>query len=188
MRTTSDSLALELRLSLLHERLEAFVDVLGRRDEPERHRLHFQRHIDGSVAAAVQEDLRETDRDRRLFREFLGEGSDFPRESLVRHGLRHEADARGFVRRESGPEEHELFRFRLPEDADEALTPSGPGHKAQIHLRLAELRATRGDPEIACERNLESASEAVPIDRGDRRLWKIRQMAHDLLGPPGEAP
>ncbi len=60
--------------------------------------------------------------------------------------------------------------------------------QAQVHLRLAEFRPTRGDPEIACERNLETAAEAVPIDRGDRRLGKIRQMADDLLGPTGEAP
>src|SRR2546427_8515736 len=147
----SDSLALELRLSLLHERLKAFVDVLGRGDEPEGHRLHLESGIDRSVAAAVQEDLRETDRDRRLFREFLRERTDFPREHLVRRGLRHEADARGFIGRESSPKEHELLRLRLSEDADEALTPSGSGHQAQIHLRLAELRPTRGDPEIACE-------------------------------------
>src|SRR5439155_17103003 len=67
----------------------------------------------------------------------------------------------------------------------DSLLPRAP---AQIHLRLAELRPTRGDPEIARERNLEAAAEAVPIDRGNCWLGEIREVAHDLLGPPGEAP
>src|SRR5439155_13315934 len=109
----------------------------------------------------------------RLFREFLGEPADLRRERLVRHRLRHEADRRGFVGGESRTEEHELFRLRLSQDADEPLTAAGSGDEAQIDLRLAELCPTRGDPKIACEGDLEAAAETVPVDRGDRRLGEV---------------
>src|SRR5438034_7325140 len=64
------SLALELRLPLFHERLESLVDVFRRGDEPERHGFHLERDIDWRIAAPVQQDLRETNRDRRLFASF----------------------------------------------------------------------------------------------------------------------
>src|SRR5438876_1371467 len=182
------SLALELRLPLFHERLESLVDVFRRGDEPERHGFHLERDIDWRIAAPVQQDLRETNRDRRLFREFLGERTDFRRERLVRDGLRHEANRRGFVGGESRTEEYELFCLRLSQDADEPLTAAGPGDETEVDLRLAELRPTRGDPEIACEGNLEAAAEAVPVNRGDCGLREIRQVGDDPLGPPGEVP
>src|SRR5437667_3674860 len=182
------SLALELRLPLFHERLESLVDVFRRGDEPERHGLHLTGDSDRGVGAAVQRDLRETNRDRRLFREFLGERTDFRRERLVRDGLRHETDRRGFVGGESRTEEYELFCLRLSQDADEPLTAAGSGDEAQVDLRLAELRPTRGEPEIAGEGDLEAAAETVPVDRGDRRLEEVRQVADDLLGPPGQSP
>src|SRR6266699_3713474 len=93
-----------------------------------------------------------------------------------------------FLRAESGTEEDELLRLWLSEDADESLTAAGPRHEADVHLRLPELRAFRGDPEVACDGELQAAAEAVAVDRGDRRLREIRQAAEDFLGAAGELP
>src|SRR5207245_11254662 len=147
-----------------------------------------ERAIYRGVGAAVPQDLRQPNRDRRLFRELLGERADLRGEGFVRHRLRHEADRRGLVGGESRAEEHELFRLGLTDDADEALTAAGPGDETQVDLRLAELRPTRGDPEIACEGDLETAAETVPVDRGNRRLREIREVGDDRLGPLRETP
>src|SRR5205814_5727444 len=62
----ADSRTLELRCALLHEGLDSFVNVVRRGDEAEGHRLHLEGRIDGRVATAIQERLRQADRDGRL--------------------------------------------------------------------------------------------------------------------------
>src|SRR5207249_10562750 len=86
------------------------------------------------------------------------------------------------------PEPYDRLRHRMSQDAAERRTAAGHGNEGKLVLRLAELRPSRGDPEVAGEGNLEAAAETVPVDRGDRRLGEVRQVADDLLGPPGEAP
>src|SRR5206468_12287560 len=157
-------------------------------DEPEGHCFNFQRGIDRGVGAAVQQGLRQPNRERRLFRQFRHEPADLRRKRLVRYGLRYEADRLGFLRGEPQPEQHEFLRLCLTDDADEPLTAAGPGDETQVDLRLAELRPTLGDPEIACEGDLKTAAETVPVDRGNRRLREIRQVGDDRLGPLRETP
>src|SRR5207249_6769525 len=97
-------------------------------------------------ATAIQERLRQADRDGCLSSESAGEFADLGRERFVLHGLRHEADRGCFVGGEPKPEKHEFLRLRLTEHSDEPLGPARPGNEAQIHLGLSELGPLRRDP------------------------------------------
>jgi len=53
-------------------------------------------------------------------------------------------------------------------------------------LRLAELRALGGDPEIRRGRELHPAAETVTVDGGDDRLVRLFELAERLLALPRE--
>src|SRR5436853_4589553 len=83
----ADSRTLELRCALLHEGLDSFVNVVRRGDEAEGHRLHLEGGIDGRVATAIKERLRQPDRDGGLAGESAGERAERARQRVVRHGI-----------------------------------------------------------------------------------------------------
>src|SRR2546430_7928187 len=82
----ADSGTLELRGALLHEGLDAFVNVVRRGDEAEGHSLHLEGRIDGRVATAIQEHLCQADRDGRLSSESAGELADLGRDFFLAEG------------------------------------------------------------------------------------------------------
>src|SRR2546430_5730415 len=184
----ADSRTLELRWALLHEGLDSFVNVVRRGDEAEGHRLQLEGRIDGRVATAIQEHLRQAARDGRLSSESADELADLGRERFVLHGLRHEADRGCLVGCEPKPEKHEFLRLRLTEHSDEPLGPARPGDEAQIHLGLSQLGPLRRDAAVAGQGQFEPASEAMTVDRRERRLGEIGKSVHDLLATPGELP
>src|SRR3990172_1003441 len=181
-------LPLELRLALLHESLDPLVDVLGRRDEPERQGLELRRRVQTHATSAVQQDLRELHRDRGAFRKGLRERPCLRLEGLVLDDLGEKTNTRRRIRVEPRSEHHELLGLRLPEDANEPLASPCTGHEAQADLRLSELHALRRDTEVAGESEFEPASERVAVQGRDRGLRKVRDAVHDLFRAPREAP
>ena len=64
-----------------------------------------------------------------------------------------------------------------PDDPRQPLRPAGARRDREAHLGQAELRALRGDPDVAAQRELQAAAQRVALDRGDRR--------HRQAGQPG---
>jgi len=61
-----------------------------------------------------------------------------------------------------------------------------PREQPEVVLRLAELRALGGDPEIRRGRELHPAAETVTVDGGDDRLVRLFELAERLLALPRE--
>ena len=66
-----------------------------------------------------------------------------------------------------------------------ALRAAAAGKQPEVHLGKAELRIARRDPEVARERDLEPAAEAVAVDRGDDRHRRALDQVGDRLDPAG---
>ena len=82
-----------------------------------------------------------------------------------------ESDAEGVVAVDLlGPQDH-VERVAPSDTAREARRATPRRHRAEVQFRQADLRPlARRQAEVAGERELEPAAEAVPVERGDRRL------------------
>src|SRR4051794_4636229 len=106
-----------------------------------------------------------------------------------RHDLVDEPHPEGLLRRDDPAREDQLACARLPDDAWQALRPTGARDDREPHLRQAELCPLGRDPDVAAQRELEPAAERIALDRSDRRHREGREPAGDLRlgGEPGTA-
>ncbi len=63
-----------------------------------------------------------------------------------------------------------VHRLRLADGARQALRAAHARHRADRHLRLAELRRVRGDDQVAHHRQLAATAQRVARHRGDDGL------------------
>src|SRR5207245_3526619 len=69
-----------------------------------------------------------------------------------------------------------------PAEPGQPLRPAGPGKEPECHLGQADaIGALGGDPEVAAERDLKAAAEAMAIDRRDDDLWDRLELPHRLV-------
>ena len=76
-----------------------------------------------------------------------------------------------------------------PAPSDEAREPLGAAvsrDDAELHFREPELRLRPGNPQVTGEREFKPAAERETADRGDDRLPRPLDGAHDFLAPPGD--
>src|SRR3954452_13773818 len=102
-----------------------------------------------------------------------------------RHHLHAEADRLGLLRRDRiAREDQQLGHLRIGEPGDHT-----GGHRAVADFRLAELGVLRGDHDVAPERQLAAAPQAVAVHRGDHWLGGVtyehlaRQVALQAVPP-----
>src|ERR1700693_2230765 len=149
-----DSPALELRLALFLERLDALVRVLGYEHAADRFTLDGQPEVERTAVTLRDRELRMADRDARPGGE-LGRVLDRARPARGRVGIQ-PVDNAGVLRRgraERGRVRDEVQSLGQPDQARQPLRAARPGKQAEIHLRQADLIcAFGGASQVACQR------------------------------------
>ena len=135
--------------------------------------------LDVGLDREVDQALRLADRERSALGDLLADARAPRRPPGRGHDLVHEPDPLGLGRGQDAPGQDQLLGPRGPDDPRQPLRPAGARRDGQAHLGQAELRALRGDPDVAAQRQLEPAAERVALDRGDRRHRQRRQPGRD---------
>ena len=84
--------------------------------------------------------------------------------------LRHEPDRERLSAADPAPAHDDVLRPAEPDQPGEPLRPAGAGDHPDRRLGERHLHVVRGDPEVACERELEADAEDVPLQPRDHRL------------------
>src|SRR5437899_8915857 len=161
----------ELGLPLFDEGLHALARVLALEHPDERFALDRETLREREAVALDSGELDLADGVARAFgvgpraldgdRLQLGGG----------HELVHDAGALRGLRRERHAAQHQLERLLPADQARQTLRAAGAREQAQRHLGQTDLvAAVRRDAEVAAQRDLETATQAVPVDRGDDDL------------------
>ena len=101
-------------------------------------------------------------------------GNRIPRRAFQlprRHRVIHHPEPPRAFRRETAPAQHQLQRGRRANRLYQPHTPAKPGMNPQQHFRQPNPRrlAVGGDAKIACQRQLQSAAEAVSVNQRNAR-------------------
>src|SRR5882724_1242539 len=179
-------LALEVRLALGEERLNAFRGVLGLERLEERAHFDVDRLVDRRVESLVDRLDDESGRDRRA----LGD------QARERPGV---VERLAFLREPVGEAERQTLRGRHLRAEDQKLEGLRPADEARQPLRTAETRRDAevrlGLPhprrfldqsEVAGHGDLAAPAERVAVDRGDDGLREPLDLAHDAVAEPDE--
>src|SRR5216683_799258 len=158
--------AFELGLALLPEGGDPFVRVLGHEDSSDRFALNRQPKVQRPTQAQRDRELRMSDGDAWPGGEFRRV---LDRARTARGGigkqLVYDADLLRVGRLERGGVGDEVECLRLTDQARQALGSTRPREKAEVHLWEPDLiRALGGEPQVACQRELQGAPKAVARD------------------------
>src|SRR2546428_1714778 len=188
------SLPLEDRLPLLKERAEAFLRVRHREQAVLQLPLEGEALLDRHLHPLDDGALDQAHRAARMvrIREPLR-----VRHRLVHEGVRvphavHEAPLERLVRCEGAAGRHEIDRPRLPDEPREPLRAARPWKDAEGDLGEPDLvlplrvRTPRHEAQVAREGDLEPASNAVPVQRGDEELRGLLELVERLLAVQAE--
>ena len=147
--------------------------LLVLRSRPQR-RVHvtfeLERCPQGRVGSDVQSELDHPQRRGRELRELRRELVHGRRESVWRNAAGGDTPDLGGRTVDPAAGHAEVLRAREPGEAQQALAAAAAGHLTERHLGEAERRRLGDDAEVARERELERASVAVTVDRGDHGL------------------
>src|SRR5262249_35102455 len=107
-------------------------------------------------------------------RELAGIFQHLIKEVLFLKNVVDQTDPERLVHRDSLPACQHLQSPALPDQARQSLGPTHARQQPEIDLRQTESRRTSlGDTDIACERDLETASDGMPVDRGYHELLSV---------------
>jgi len=84
--------------------------------------------------------------------------------------------------------DHQLEGPRLTQNPRQALGSAGTGEHSQRDLGQAELerRTSGGKAQVSGQCDLQTAADAVAVDRGDDQLWGLLQAQQGLVGVQAE--
>src|SRR3989442_3174622 len=180
---TSLLATLVLRLPFLHEGLEAFLRVLAREQPRDGFVLVREPAGEWHTVAEHRRELDPTDRERRPSRVRPHALHGLGLELRGKDDLIDDAERQRLRRRDRGAAQHEVERLLLADEARQPLRAAGPRQQSERHLWEADAVLTVGrDPEVAAQRDLETAAQAMPVDRRDNDLRRSLELAHDLVG------
>src|SRR3989475_1390348 len=184
-----ESLALELRRTLLEERAESFLRVRHREQAILQLAFEGKAFVHRHLGPLRHGSLDETDRPPRVLR--VGEtGRERHRllpELRFREDAVEQTPVEGLLRGDHAPRRHEVDRAALSDEPWKALGASGPREDAERDLRQAHPPgAVGGDAQIRRHRDFKTATDAVAVDRGDEEFRSALHFVQRLLAVEAE--
>src|SRR5207249_870063 len=98
------------------------------------------------------------------------------------HDLVDDTGGEGILRRERRTAKHHVECLLPTDEPRQPLRPAGAREQPERHLRKADpVAAFGGDAEVAAQCDLETAAEAVAIDRRNDDLRRLLELADRLV-------
>src|SRR5260370_34981010 len=169
--------ALELGLALLLERCNTFVGVLRHEYTADGLALHGQAEVQRPTEALRDRELRMTDRDAGPGRELsrVLDGA-CPARGRVGKELVDDAGILCLCRLESRGVYDQVQALRPTDQSGQPLRAARAWEETEVHLGQPDLiRAFGREPQVAGQRQLEPAPQAVAPDRGDEHERRVLQ-------------
>src|SRR5262245_10185210 len=174
-------LALEARLALGEERLDAFRGVLGLEGLEERADLDVDRLVDRSFEPFVDRLDDEPGRDRRALGDEAGKRRGLVGRLAFFRTLVCSCGRYALLRGDLRAEDQELERLRAADQPWHPLRAAEAGRDPEVRLGLPHPRALFEEPEVAGHRDLAAAAERVAVDRGDDGLGEPLDLPHHAV-------
>src|SRR5206468_3834630 len=169
-RSSRHSAAGEARRATLGCGERPFAHVVGPDEDALGEELHLEEGLLVGSVAEVDQLLREPDRERRVGGDLPGEPRGGGEMIARRHDLVHEAERKRLRSRDHAARHDELLRLRIADGADEPGRAAHVGDEPEPDLGQAELAVAGRDPQVERERELESESGHVAMERADDGL------------------
>ena len=143
--------------------------------------LQQQSLVDSALAPFVDGRQDMGHRDRRRASQLLGDLVDL----VVEPGRLDDTCQQAELVRPQGlhrlAEQAELQRCRASAEAGQPLRAPEAGNQPKVDLRLAQARVRAGDAQVACQCQLKSSAQRMPLDSGNDRLAHRFDGAHQGL-------
>src|SRR5712692_1477325 len=178
------SLALENGFAFLEEGAETLLRIGHREEAILQFAFEREAFVHRHLGPFRHGPFDESHRARGVLRirQALRKGHRLLPELRSREDAVEEAPVERFFRGEHAPGRHEVDGPALPDQPRETLRPSGPGQDAERHFgQTNPPGAVRSQPEIRRHGDLESASDAVPVDGSDEELRRALHLVQRLL-------
>src|SRR5882672_865677 len=169
--------SLVVRLPLLDERLDTLASVLALEEPDKGGTLDGQSFLERHAEALHRRVLDLATRIARAARELLRQGCGARLQLRRGDDLVDDPCVPRLLRRERRPTQHQAKRLLAPDEPREPLRSAGAGEQAERDLGETDLvRALSGDAEVAAQRDLEAATQAMAVDRGDDDLRRALEL------------